>query len=76
MCIIGELDGMIPCATPNRNVYFEAKTTEKVCIQAGSKFGELEGHLPIIFNALHGLRFSGKLVGLGGASAPLYQACA
>ena len=64
MCIfIGELDGMVPWATDIGNAYLEAKTTEKVCIRAGPEFGELEGHLLIIYKALYGLRSSGKLFG-------------
>ena len=43
ICVfIGELDGMLPWTTDIRNVYLEAVTSEKVCIRAGSKFGELE----------------------------------
>ena len=41
----------------------EAKTLEKVCIRAGTEFGELEGHLLIIYKALYGLRSSGKQFG-------------
>ena len=56
---IGELDGMVPWATDIRNAYLEAVTSEKVCIRAGPKFGELEVHLLIIYKALSGLRLSG-----------------
>ena len=61
--LIGELDGMIPWATDIGNTYLEAVTSEKVCIRAGPEFGELEGHLLIIYKALYGLRSSGKLFG-------------
>ena len=61
--LIGELDGMVPWATDIGNVYFEAVTSEKVCIRAGSKFGDLEEHLLVIYKALYGLRLSGKLLG-------------
>ena len=44
-------------------LFFEAVTSEKVCIRAGPEFGELEGHLLIIYKALYGLRLSGKLFG-------------
>ena len=60
---IGELDGMVPWATDIRNVYLEAVTSEKVYIRAGPEFGELEGHLFIIYKALDRLRLSGKLFG-------------
>jgi hypothetical protein len=41
------------------NAYLEAKTREKVYIIGGTGFGELEGHLLIIFKALYGLKSSG-----------------
>ena len=60
---IGELDGMEPWATNIMNVYLEALTREKVCIRAGPEFGDLEGHLLIIYKALYGLKLSGKSFG-------------
>ena len=42
------------------NAYIESYTSEKVCIIAGEEFGELQGHLLIIVQALYGLRTSGK----------------
>jgi hypothetical protein len=41
------------------NAYLEAKTKEKVYIVGGPEFGELEGHILIIYKALYGLRTSG-----------------
>ena len=38
-------------------------TSEKVCIRAGPKFRELEGHILIIYKALYGLHLSGNLFG-------------
>ena len=61
--LIGELDGMVPWATDIGNAYLEAVTSEKVCIRAGPEFGELEGHLLIIYKVLYRLRLSGKLFG-------------
>ena len=58
---VGELDGMIPWAIDIGNAYLEAVTSEKVCIRAQPEFGELEGHLLIIYKALYELRLSGKL---------------
>ena len=58
-----ELDGVVPWGIDIGNVYLEAVTSEKVCIRAGLKFGELEGHLLIIYKALYVLHFSGKLSG-------------
>ena len=62
-CIfIGELEGMVPWTTDIGNAYLETKTSEKVCIRAGPEFGELEGHLLIIFKALYGLCLSGNFL--------------
>ena len=64
MCIfIAELNDMEAYATDIGNAYLEATTQEKVCIKAGSEFGELEGHLLIIYKALYGLRSSRKEFG-------------
>ena len=41
------------------NAYLEAKTKEKLYIVAGPEFGELEGHILIIYKALYGLKSSG-----------------
>ena len=60
---IGELDGMEPWATDIGNAYLEALTSEKICIRAGPEFGDLEGHLLIIYKALYGLKTSGKAFG-------------
>ena len=57
---IGELDGMEPWATDIGNDYLEALTSEKVCIRAGPEFGDLKGHLRIIYKALYGLKTSRK----------------
>jgi len=45
-------------ATDIGNAYLEVKTQEKVYIIAGPEFGELEGHMLIIFKALYGFRTS------------------
>ena len=60
---IRKLDGIEPWATDIGNCYLEAVTSEKVYIRAGSEFGDLEGHLLIIYKALYGLRLSGKAFG-------------
>ena len=44
-------------------IYLEALTQEKVYIKAGPEFGDKEGHLLIVYKALHGLRSSGKEFG-------------
>ena len=60
---IGELDGIEPGTTDIDNAYLEALTSEKVCIRAGPEFGDLEGHLLIIYKVLYGLKTSGKVFG-------------
>ena len=45
------------------SAYLEAVTTKKVAIVAGPKFGKRAGHILVVFKALYGLRFSGKLFG-------------
>ena len=57
---ISELDGMEPWATDIGNAYLEALTSEKVYIRVGPDFGDLEGHLLIIYKVLSGLKTSGK----------------
>jgi hypothetical protein len=56
---LAELNGMETWATDIGNAYLEAKTSEKVYIEAGPEFGELEGHVLVIVKALYGLRSSG-----------------
>jgi hypothetical protein len=56
---LAELNGLEIWATDVGNAYLEAKTQEKVYIIAGPEFGELEGHLLVIFKALYGIRTSG-----------------
>ena len=50
-------------ATDIGNAYLEAITLEKVCIRAGPEFGNLEGHLLVIYKALYGFQSSGKQFG-------------
>ena len=54
-----ELNGLQLFATDVSNAYLEATTSEKVCFIAGPEFGELEGHLMIIYKACYGLKTSG-----------------
>ena len=60
---IGELDGMEPWERNIGNVYLEALTSEKVCIKSGPEFGDLKGHLLIIYKVLYGLPLSGEAFG-------------
>ena len=41
------------------NAYLDALTKEKLYIIAGPEFGELQGHIVIIYNALYGTRTGG-----------------
>jgi len=59
MLFLAELNGLETWATDIGNAYLEAETNVKVYIIAGPEFGELRGHLLVIFKALYGLRTSG-----------------
>ena len=54
---------MEPWAIDIGNEYLKALTSEKVCIRAGPEFGDLKGHLRIIYKALYGLKLSRKALG-------------
>ena len=56
---LAELNGLETWATDIGNAYLEAKTSEKVYIEAGPEFGALQGHVLLIERALYGLRSSG-----------------
>jgi hypothetical protein len=56
---LAELNHLEIWATDVGNAYLEAKTQEKVFIIAGPDFGELEGHLLVVYKALYRLRTSG-----------------
>ena len=60
---LAERNGLQPHATDTGNAHIEARTHEKVCIEAGKAFGDLEGHPLIMRAALCGLRSSGKRFG-------------
>jgi hypothetical protein len=59
LLFLAELNGHETWATDIGNAYLEAETKEKVFVVAGPEFGELEGHVLIIFKALYGLKSSG-----------------
>jgi hypothetical protein len=54
-----ELNGLDLWATDIGNAYLEAKTSELLFIVAGPEFGDLEGHMLVIYKALYGLGSSG-----------------
>ena len=56
---LAELNGLEEWGTDIGNAYLEAFTKEKVCIEAGPEFRDLQGHKLIILKALCGLRTSG-----------------
>ena len=56
---LSELNDLELWATDVCNAYLEAKTSEKVFIITGDKFGPKKGHILIIYKALYGLRTSG-----------------
>ena len=59
VAFLAELNDLDLYATDIGNAYLEAITTERVYIVAGPEFGELEGHMLVIYKALYGLRSSG-----------------
>ena len=59
MTFLAELNKLDLWATNIGNAYLEARTQEKLYIEAGSEFKELHGHFLIIEPALYGLRTSG-----------------
>jgi hypothetical protein len=59
LIFLAELNDLQTWATDIGNPYLEALTLEKVCIIAGPEFGNLQGHVMIIYKALYGLRCSG-----------------
>jgi hypothetical protein len=59
VAFLSELNGLDLWATNIGNAYLEAKTSELLFIVAGPEFGDLEGHMLVIYKALYGLRSSG-----------------
>ena len=55
LLFLSELNDMQLWATDIGNAYLEAVTAERVYILAGPEFGELEGHILVIYKALYGL---------------------
>ena len=65
MCLLlAELNGIPSWKIDIGNAYLEAKITEKVFIKSGPDFGEREGCLLIIYEALYGLKSSGLVFNL------------
>jgi hypothetical protein len=54
-----ELNGLNLWATDIGNAYLEAKMSELLFIIAGPEFGDLEGHMLVIYKVLYGLHSSG-----------------
>jgi hypothetical protein len=59
VAFLSEVNGLDLWATNIGNTYLEAKMSELLFIIAGPEFGDLEGHLLIIYKALYGLHSSG-----------------
>ena len=56
---VGELNGLTPMVGDIGNAYLEATTKEKIYFVAGPEFGDLQGHIMVVYKALYGLRTSG-----------------
>jgi hypothetical protein len=56
VAFLSELNGLDLWATNIGNAYLEARTSELLVIIAGPEFGDLEGHMLVIYKALYGLR--------------------
>ena len=56
---LAELNKLLLWGGDVGNAYLEALTKEKLYIIAGSEFGELQGHIFIIYKALYGTRTGG-----------------
>jgi hypothetical protein len=59
LIFLAELNDLQTWATDIGNGYLEALKSKKVCIIAGPEFGNLQGHVMIIYKALYGLCSSG-----------------
>jgi hypothetical protein len=59
VAFLSELNGLDLWATDIGNTYLEAKTSELLFIIASPEFGDLEGHMLIIYKVLYGLCSSG-----------------
>ena len=57
--VLAELNDLQICTGDISNAYLFAKAKEKVYINAGKEFGELEGRILIIDKAVYWLRQSG-----------------
>jgi hypothetical protein len=55
LIFLAELNGLETWATDISNAYLEAETKEHIYIHAGPEFGDLEGHILVIFETLYGL---------------------
>jgi hypothetical protein len=59
VAFLSELNGLDLWATDIGNAYLEARTSELLFIIASPEFGDLEGHMLVIYKALYGLCSSG-----------------
>jgi hypothetical protein len=59
VAFLSELNGLDLWATNIGNAYLEARTSELLFIVASPDFGDLEGHMLVIYKVLYGLHSSG-----------------
>ena len=59
MIFLAELNQMETWCTDISSAYLKALTKEKLFVEAGPEFGNLEGHTLLVHKALYGLRTLG-----------------
>ena len=56
---LAELNNLQLCGADVGDAYLQSLTTENLCIVAGPEFEELQGHVLVMYKALHGTRSGG-----------------
>ena len=56
LMFLDKIDGLDTCVMDIGNAYNEGETLEILAIITGTKFGDLEGHILLIFKEIYGMR--------------------
>ena len=56
LTFLDRFDGLDTCVIDIDNDYNEGETLEILAIITGTKFGDLEGHILLIFKEIYGMR--------------------